>query len=196
MKRFLLLKLFLICLAGQAHAGYADSMARFRRAYVDELYPIIKEDTAYLRFFSVARSWVLPAKVVLLKDQPPFVMSTSSGTTKEARRFAMLVFNMKGVSCTLYAYQLRDKSGEWKEGNVFVPFRDVTSGISTYGGGRYIDMDLSQVRGGQMWLDFNKAYNPYCAYTSGYNCPIPPPENYIPFTVRAGEKYHESHFSK
>jgi len=63
---------------------------------------------------------------------------------------------------------------------LFIPFTDATSGIDTYGGGRYIDCATGDIRGGILMQDFNKAYNPCCAYASGYNCPIPPPENDLP----------------
>ncbi len=72
---------------------------------------------------------------------------------------------------------------------LFIPFTDLTSGESSYGGGRYIDINVNDIVGGSFELDFNKAYNPYCAYVTGkYNCPIPPKENNLSVAIQAGEK--------
>ncbi len=70
---------------------------------------------------------------------------------------------------------------------LFLPFTDLTSGEESYGGGRYIDLETTDIFNNKVIIDFNKAYNPYCAYASGYNCPIPPRENDLPVAVKAGE---------
>lgn len=70
-------------------------------------------------------------------------------------------------------------------GRLWIPFTDATSGLETYGGGRYLDPQMAD---GRIYVDFNRAYNPYCDYNPGYNCAIPPPENRLSFPVRAGEK--------
>ena len=69
---------------------------------------------------------------------------------------------------------------------LFLPFLDATNGIETYGGGRYIDLSIPQ--GNQLTIDFNTAYNPYCAYNEKYSCPIVPRENYLPLKINAGVK--------
>ncbi len=71
---------------------------------------------------------------------------------------------------------------------LFVPFGDVTSGFTSYGGGRYMDFTFQDIKNNKLSIDFNKAYNPYCAYTAGYNCPIPPKENLLTVAIDAGEK--------
>jgi uncharacterized protein (DUF1684 family) len=71
---------------------------------------------------------------------------------------------------------------------LFVPFGDATSGFESYGGGRYIEFYISDIKNNKVIIDFNKAYNPYCAYTTGYNCPIPPAENLLTVAIPAGEK--------
>ena len=70
---------------------------------------------------------------------------------------------------------------------LFVPFKDLTNAHETYGGGRYLDFRMKDIEGASCVLDFNKAYNPYCAYSEGYNCPIPPRENHLEVRVEAGE---------
>ena len=82
---------------------------------------------------------------------------------------------------------MRKKEGYGKY--LFVPFTDATSGTQSYGGGRYLDLELPE--GTMLEVDFNYAYNPYCAYTDGYSCPIPKPESRLPISILAGEKvYH------
>ena len=71
---------------------------------------------------------------------------------------------------------------------LFIPFGDATSGLTSYGGGRYMDFTLADIKDNTLVIDFNKAYNPYCAYTIGYNCPIPPKENLLTEAINAGEK--------
>jgi hypothetical protein len=78
------------------------------------------------------------------------------------------------------------RTAEYKN-YLFIPFTDVTNGTDTYEGGRYIDISTSDIRDNKLTLDFNKAYNPYCCYTNGYNCPIPPKENELTIAVNAGE---------
>jgi uncharacterized protein (DUF1684 family) len=75
---------------------------------------------------------------------------------------------------------------------LFVPFRDGTSGVTTYGAGRYLDLEPNE--DGTVTIDFNLAYNPSCVYSDGWSCPIPPPENWLSVPIEAGEKmYHRSH---
>ena len=71
---------------------------------------------------------------------------------------------------------------------LFVPLGDATSGFESYGGGRYMVFFIPDIKNNKVVLDFNKAYNPYCAYTTGYNCPIPPIENLLKVAITAGEK--------
>ena len=75
-------------------------------------------------------------------------------------------------------------------GRLFVPFRDATSGRETYGGGRYLDLDVAA--SGRYALDFNRAYHPYCVYDASWVCPFPPPENTLELPVTAGERLPEA----
>ena len=78
--------------------------------------------------------------------------------------------------------------------HLFLPFTDVTTRVETYESGRYIDLETSEIVNNEVVIDFNKAYNPFCAYVSGvYNCPIPPKENRLSVAIRAGEKTYEKH---
>ena len=72
--------------------------------------------------------------------------------------------------------------------HLFLPFNDFTNGSETYGGGRYIDLTLQDIKDDKVVLDFNRAYNPYCAYNHTYRCPIPPQDNNLDVSILAGEK--------
>lgn len=107
---------------------------------------------------------------------------TSSGEKKIFKRIGKLGFSVEGQPVQLTLYQA-------ESGSYFLPFRDATSGPETYGAGRYLEVEEKD---GKFELDFNYAYNPYCAYTSGYSCPLPPMENWLKVPIRAGEKkFHD-----
>lgn len=188
----------ILCLLGlqaAAQKSYSDSLRQHRRQYTADLYPIIKNDTAWLSFFPANAQMIVTATVERLPDEQTFKMTTSSGKTKEAQKYALLRFRIGGKPYQLYVYQLLQLKAKAETANeLFLPFIDRTCGAESYGGGRYIDLQLTDIRDGKVRIDFNKAYNPYCAFTTGYNCPIPPRENGLPIAIKAGEKYRKEHF--
>jgi uncharacterized protein (DUF1684 family) len=117
------------------------------------------------------RSYVTPQDVELV---------TSCGDTERYRRAAVAWFEIDGIPAVLTLFRSESR------GDLFVPFRDATSGNETYGAGRYLEApDLGD---GRALMDFNYAYNPYCAYNPGWRCPIPPTENHLAVPIRAGER--------
>jgi hypothetical protein len=120
-------------------------------------------------------------------------MEMTAGEPVEYVRVARLTFDLAGSERELYAYeQVGDESGE----TLFVPFRDATSGGETYGAGRYIELHPEEpddllVNGGEVPLDFNLAYFPFCAYNDAFACPIPPAENALDVRIEAGERFAE-----
>ncbi len=138
-----------------------------------------------IQFFPVNKDFIVAAKFIKTNSTEIFTMETSSHTQKKYYLFAKAVFELKGKAYSLDVYQsldLKDKKGF--ENYLFIPFRDATSGKETYGGGRYIDLIIPA--SGEITINFNKAYQPYCAYTEGYNCPLPPEENTLPVAIYAG----------
>jgi uncharacterized protein (DUF1684 family) len=127
----------------------------------------------------------------LTPEAKQFEMPTHSGKTKLYRQYGLLTFKVKNKACSLQVFQSQTliKDTKYKD-HLFVPFTDLTTYEQTYGGGRYIDLSLAEVQAGKIIIDFNKAYNPYCAYAEGYNCPIPPRENRLPVAIKAGEKLY------
>jgi hypothetical protein len=112
----------------------------------------------------------------------PITMITSTGDTQEYLRWGRMRFMVEGQPAELTVYY-----ASW--GDYFVPFTDATSGSETYDAGRY--MELEEQDDGMFLVDFNLAYNPYCAYSPAYSCPIPPAENRLSVPIRAGEKVYE-----
>ena len=102
-------------------------------------------------------------------------------------KYAELRFTLLGKTCKLDVFQSLDlaKIDEYKD-SLFLPFTDLTSGNGSYGGGRYVDLRIPL--GDSVTIDFNTAYNPYCAYNHDYSCPIPPKQNDLQVEVKAGVK--------
>ena len=107
-------------------------------------------------------------------------MQTSTGQAASYLRWGKIAFSVEGEPAELTLY--KDLDGE----EVFLPFADATSGEETYGAGRYLD--THPLPGGQILVDFNHAYNPYCAYNEQWSCPLTPFENRLQVPIRAGEK--------
>ncbi len=104
---------------------------------------------------------------------------TSDGQERTYKRLGQVSFEVQGAPATLTV--LQTEGG----GDLFLPFRDSTSGNDSYGAGRYLDLELNE--DGTVTVDFNYAYNPYCAYSDAYSCPLPPVENWLQVPIQAGE---------
>jgi len=151
--------------------------------------PIPDENLA--RFSGLAYFEINPAfrfQVRLNRYRAPerIRMSTNTGEIHSALKYGYFEFEIEGKTYTLQVYRVEDIPEDAGGPYLFVPFRDATTGKETYEAGRYID--LKENTSGTYDLDFNRAYNPYCAYGKGYSCPIPPAENTIPIRIEAGEK--------
>lgn len=119
-------------------------------------------------------------------DKEKLSMEISGGGEQDYFRWGEFCFEIDGEEHKVQAY----KSGPDDE-TLFVPFRDSTCGEETYGAGRYLDLDEEdKLENGKWILDFNKAYNPWCAYSDDYSCPMTPPENWLEIPIRAGEKIY------
>lgn len=152
--------------------------------------PLSDEDR--LAFDSIARfsfdeTYRVEAKWIAQKRQKPIKFKTSSDVVKSYQKVAILEFVLDGDTLQLSAYQSLSlmRNPEYKD-YIFVPFTDESSGLETYGGGRYMDFD--RPKEDTLILDFNHAYNPYCAYSDGYSCPIPPRENHLKVKILAGAR--------
>lgn len=197
MKRIIVTLYVLFVLAASAAAqDYADDIRRHRAekhnaAFNNPSFPLNADDEGYLHYYAPDESYRVVAKVEYLFGERPFRMPTYDGTSTEYVRFARLVFTVNGEPATLTAYQSTGLLSDPRYADhLFVPFFDLTNGDETYGGGRYLDLVKSDITDGHITLDFNRTYNPYCAYSEGYRCPIPPLENNLAAAIRAGEKQY------
>lgn len=144
-----------------------------------------------LKFYSINKDYRLNASFLRTPEAVPFNMQLSSGQTREYVQFGIASFQLDGSAYHLPIYQnthYRDNPDVEYGNSLFLPFTDYTSGDGSYGGGRYLDLVLEDIDNGAVVIDFNKAYNPYCAYTLGYNCPIPPEANDLTYRIEAGVK--------
>lgn len=140
-----------------------------------------------LEFFKFDSTYVTKATLKLTPDSDFIEMPTTTSRMSKKRIYGILSFQLKNKNFELAVYQDLDlMNTEGYEDYLFLPFSDNTNGESSYGGGRYIDFRIPKET--TIVLDFNKAYNPYCAYNPKYSCPIVPLENHIDTEVLAGVK--------
>jgi len=144
-----------------------------------------------LDFFKFDSTFVVTATLHRTPDSKWFKMQTTTSRVSDERVYGILTFELQGKSFELNVYQGKDLMKEAGfEDYLFLPFIDNTNGEESYGGGRYIDMRIPE--GDTVEIDFNTAYNPYCAYNVKYSCPIVPRVNYLDVEVRAGvKKFHD-----
>ena len=154
--------------------------------------PLTEEDHKKfksLNFFPESDAFKVLASFELTPDEKPFEMRTSTERLPVYRKYALLKFMIKGNLEELSAYQNQAFIDHPEYGNsLFIPYLDETNGIETYGGGRYIDIEIPGERVDSILLDFNASYNPYCAYNYKYSCPKPPLENVVDARIEAGVK--------
>ena len=150
--------------------------------------PLGKKDLKGVHFFAPDERYVAHCQFSLTPNAEPFDLLTYSGITKPYVQYGIARFSLEGVDYQLSIYRSLGNTLPQYRDYLFVPFKDLSNGQSTYGGGRYMDLRIKDISAHTLILDFNKAYNPYCAYSDGYNCPIPPDENHLPTTISAGEK--------
>jgi len=133
----------------------------------------------------------LVIKARLVRNSAPDVvvpLQMSDNRSEQYRRWGQAQFDIAGQPQKLTLYV----KAAGTDSTLFVPFTDATNGRETYGGGRYLDVPLPKADEGEITLDFNTAYNPYCAYNNEYSCPVPPAENRLKVAIPAGEKsFHE-----
>tara|TARA_B110000003_G_C16642680_1_gene530788 strand:- start:1648 stop:2256 length:609 start_codon:yes stop_codon:yes gene_type:complete len=145
-----------------------------------------------LEFYPVTTKYRIKASFKRTPNEKPFLMKTSTDRLPEYVKYGEASFEIEGEKIILNIYQniKYSKIEEYKD-DLFLPFTDYTSGDGSYGGGRYIDLKIPDNE--FIILDFNKSYNPYCAYNKKYSCPIPPIENDIVLRIEAGIKDFSEH---
>lgn len=153
--------------------------------------PLTEEDFKKfkeLTFYEIDTTYVIEAEFVRTPSESPFAMPTTTDRTPIYVKYGEAYFKLKGKQYKLNIYQSQDLSTnpEYLD-YLFIPFTDESNGHGTYPGGRYIDFKIPTTN--KITLDFNKAYNPYCAYSGRYSCPIPPAENNLKVAIPVGVRY-------
>jgi uncharacterized protein (DUF1684 family) len=157
---------------------------RFLRFNIDSpLEEDQKSELTSLSFYPIDMSYRVRAKMVPVEDRKMLEIPMTDGTVEKYIKHSYAEFQLDGHPLRLLLLQAAKESDKR---NFFLAFADATSGEETYGGGRYIN--LRQDGKNSITIDFNMAYNPYCAYNPNYACPLPPRENILKIPIRAGEK--------
>lgn len=196
MKKFLnILFLLVFSVSFGQNKFVKDSVVAFQKQinseYKDEKEsPLLAKDLKKFKsldFYPINENFFVLAKFIRTPDEKPFEMPTTTERKPVYVKYGEAHFSIDGKSFKLNVYQSQDlKKIEKYKNSLFLPFTDLTSGVESYGGGRYVDLEIPE--GDVIPIDFNTAYNPYCAYNHKYSCPIPPSENDLAIEIKAGVK--------
>lgn len=204
MKKFLSLLLISITLTycTSQNTTYKDEIKLFQyelnTEYADaSKSPLTKEDLKTFKaldFFEINEKYKVTAQLEYTPNSPVFELKTTTDRLPLYRKYAIATFVLDGKEHQLNIYQSQDLMNSLEYKNyLFLPFNDTTNGKSTYGGGRFMDLEIPSTESNTIIIDFNKAYNPYCAYNHIYSCPIPPKENTLNIAIEAGVKAYKKH---
>lgn len=154
--------------------------------------PLKNDQLDDMDFYPATKKYVVQAKVTLNDAPENYEIETSSGMKKSFYTYGFAEFELDGEKIKLELIRnLKVIQMPQYKDYLFLAFKDLTNGVESYGGGRYIDLYTTEIENDYITIDFNKAYNPYCAYSAGYNCPIPPAANFIDLEIKAGEKMYK-----
>ena len=182
---------------GCASTDYTRGLKKHRRNYkkehlTNERGPLNKETIRWLDFYLADERYRVECAFSPTPDAEPFDMATYSGVTRPYVQHGTVECPLPEATVTLAVYRNLNLSKIPKyRDHLFLPFHDATNGGETYGGGRYLDLSSSDIDGDRLTIDFNHTYNPYCAYTDGYSCPIPPRPNHLEVAIPVGERLDE-----
>lgn len=200
-----LLALFLISCGGENKSveNYESTIKQHRKEKNNEFLdengsPLEDEDRLNfitLNYFEVDKKYCVHAKVTWLEDAEVIFLPTSTGVDRKLKKAATLTFEIENsthILTAFYSYMNIGNNQKLLEDRLFIPFSDASSAFETYGGGRYLDVEINE-KSDSLILDFNLAYNPYCAYNGKYSCPLPPKENDLKVAIQAGEKLFKTY---
>ena len=194
-RSILLLFSFFLLLNCDNRKRYNSDLTPFQKEINDffkdaSVTPLKKRDLKTFRgldFFTFDSTYVVIAKLIKTPNEKSFKMKTTTDSFVEHIKHGIVSFELLGNSYNLNIYRnLENIDEQGYRDYLFLPFLDDTNGNESYGGGRYINLDIPQ--GDNIIIDFNSAFNPYCVYDEKYSCPIVPRENYLPLEVFAGVK--------
>ena len=163
----------------------------FRNEETTILEPEDFDEFESLEFYPINLKFYLEASFKRTPNEKPFLMKTTTDRLPEYVKYGEVHFEIEGKQLKLNVYKSTKPVENPEDDYVFLPFTDLTSGDGSYGGGRYLDLDVP--KGDTMIIDFNRSYNPYCAYNKRFSCPIPPKENDLLIRIEAGVKDFGNH---
>lgn len=200
--KFFLLSVFAVVMAilvysfagneetGSSQVSDNDYVKKIQNLRIDKD-SYLKKDTASpiqdnvnfvgLKYFDINPIYKVVGKIDRVTSGQTINISMSGGEVEEYEAYGNVKFEIDGVKFALKIFKT-------PEGNLFLPFKDLTSNKETYGAGRYLDFGIDDVKENQINIDFNLAYHPYCAYNHTFTCPVPPAENFLNMAVKAGER--------
>ncbi len=206
MKRLLLLSVLFFtlisCSSTDKKKSYEAQIKEFQYRlnveYADKkTSPLTEEDFKTfksLEYFPIDSTYKVTATVTYLKDMPVFKMETTTDRLPLYKMYLLAKFTLNGEEFEIPIYQSQEllTDPQYRD-YLFLPFKDLTNGKSSYAGGRFLDLELPKNGAKTMVIDFNKAYNPYCAYNHKFSCPIPPDANVLEVAIPAGVKAYKKH---
>lgn len=137
-----------------------------------------------LSYFPANPDYKFLADLEVFEKPETIQMQMTGGDSEAYLKYGKATFEIKDKAYSLVLFQKLNQ----EQPQLFVPFTDKTNGFETYGGGRFLDLPMPGTNSSAIEVDFNKAYNPFCAYNHEYSCPVPPAENRLPIPIPAGEK--------
>ncbi len=179
---------------GQSSENYLNEIEQYReekdKLMLNEGAPFAntRDEFKGLNYFDVDPKYRVSASLKVIDNKKVILLPTNDGLETKYLEYAYATFALDGMTTQLLILEVMEPGPN--RGSLFLAFADETSARETYGAGRYLD--IKKVPGSSsLLLDFNKAYNPYCAYSDNFSCPFPPRENVLKVAIRAGEKvYH------
>ena len=176
----------------ESKAAQLELNAEFSNPETTILEPKDFKNFKGLEFYPIDEKYIVKAKFVRTPDEKPFLMPTTTARRPEYVKYGEAHFSIDGKDFVLNLFKSTQPYSEpGYEDYLFLPFTDLTSGDGSYGGGRFLDQRIPE--GDTIIIDFNKAYNPYCAYSARFSCPIPPKENDLLIRIEAGVKDFGKH---
>ncbi|HEX8326496.1 MAG TPA: DUF1684 domain-containing protein [Hymenobacter sp.] len=174
--------------AAQLNKARREKNLSFRQDESSPIPPAQKAAFDSLRYYPADLAYVVNASIGRNENPDTTSLQMSDNRTEKYLRWGRAQFTIDEKPLQLELYLKADG----KDSTLFVPFTDLTNGHDTYGGGRYLDAPIPKLNVAELKLDFNAAYNPFCAYNNDYSCPVPPAENRLQVAIPAGEKsFHE-----
>ena len=160
----------------------------FRQSEESPLSTTQKPQFDSLKYYPGEPAFVPHADISRTETPDTTLIQMSDNKAEKYLNWGVVKFNINNSPQQLRIYL----KANGRDSTLFIPFTDLTNGHETYGGGRYLDAPIPRLNETELELDFNRAYNPYCAYNNEYSCPVPPVENRLQVAIPAGEKsFHD-----